>query len=200
MKKLVTPGEVLADKPLRIDNSLVEDGKTISTIMGMYDEQASSLVPLEGLWYPRPGEKVIGVIEEAKLNTCTVTLNAPYKGIIILKFSEANMLNNDIVEATVKELDKTSTIVLSRPRVLYGGKIMAVKPSKVPRILGKDNTMINQIAQSTKSSISVGMNGLVWIKGGDVDLATNAINQIVDEAHVSGLTERIAGMLKAKQQ
>ena len=200
MKRLVTPGEVLADRPLRIDNSLVEEGKTISTIMGMYDDQTNSLIPLEGLWYPRPGEKVIGVIEEAKLNTCNVTLNAPYKGIIILKFSEANMVNNDIIEATVKELDKTGTIVLSRPRVLYGGKIMAVKPSKVPRILGKENTMITQISQSTKASISVGMNGLVWVKGGDADLATRAINQIVEEAHVSGLTDRIAAMLKSKQQ
>ncbi len=200
MKKLVTPGEVLSDKPLRIDNSLVEEGKTISTIMGMYDDQTSSLIPIEGLWYPRPGEKVIGVIEEARLNTCNVALNAPYKGIIILKFSEVNMVNNDIIEATVKELDKTGTIVLSRPKVLYGGKIMAVKPSKVPRILGKENTMITQVSQSTKASISVGMNGLVWVKGGDVDLATKAINQIVEEAHVSGLTDRIAAMLKSKQQ
>lgn len=200
MKKIVIPGEILADKPLRLDHSIVEDGKTCSTVMGLFDDQTSSLIPLEGLWYPQPGEKVIGIVEEARLNTDNVALNAPYKGLIISKFSEANIVNGDIVEATVKELDKTGTIVLIRPRVLYGGKVLAVKPSKVPRILGKGDTMVKQIAEGTKSSLSVGMNGLIWVKGGDSDLATNAILRIQEESHVAGLTERIAKMLSSARQ
>jgi len=200
MKKIVIPGEILADKPLRLDHTIVEDGKTCSTVMGLFDDQTSSLIPLEGLWYPQSGEKVIGIVEEARLNTDNVALNAPYKGLIISKFSEANIVNGDILEATVKELDKTGTIVLIRPRVLYGGKVLAVKPSKVPRILGKNDTMVRQIAEGTKASISVGMNGLIWIKGGDSDLATKAIIQIQEESHVAGLTERIAKMLSAARQ
>jgi exosome complex component RRP4 len=168
--------------------------------MGLFDDQTSSLIPLEGLWYPQSGEKVIGVVEEARLNTDNVALNAPCKGLIISKCSGANIVNGDILEATVKELDKTGTIVLIRPRVLYGGKVLAVKPSKVPRILGKNDTMVRQIAEGTKASISVGMNGLIWIKGGDSDLATKAIIQIQEESHVAGLTERIAKMLSAARQ
>lgn len=198
MKKLVVPGDVVAEKPLRVDNTIVEDGKTCSTVMGLYDEEAGSLIPLEGLWYPRPGEKAVGIVEEAKLNTYSVNLNAPYRGIIIAKFTEGNIVNGDIIEATVKELDKTGTIVLIRPRVLYGGKVLNVKPSKVPRILGKGDTMLKQIIDGTKSSVSVGVNGLIWIKGGNSDLATDAIIRIQEEAHVSGLTERIGEMLGHK--
>lgn len=198
MRRLVIPGEVLADKPMRIDHTIVEDGKTCATVIGMFDDQAGSFIPIEGLWYPQPGEKVIGIVEEARLNTDNIDLNAPYKGLIISKFTEGNLVNGDIVEASVKELDKTGTIVLVRPRPLYGGKVLAIKPSKIPRLLGKNDTMIKQIVDATKSSISVGMNGLVWIKGGDSDLATDVILRILDEAHVSGLTERIARMLQEK--
>ncbi|HUB92828.1 MAG TPA: KH domain-containing protein [Candidatus Saccharimonadales bacterium] len=200
MKRLVIPGEILADKPLRLDHTLVEDGKTCSTIIGLFDDQAGSFIPIEGLWYPQPGEKVVGIVDEARLNTDSINLNAPYKGLIISKFTEGNLVNGDIIEATVKDLDKTGTVVLVRPRPLYGGKVLAIKPSKVPRLLGKNDTMIKQIAEGTKSSISVGMNGLVWVKGGNSDLATDAILKIQEEAHVSGLTERIAKMVGASNQ
>lgn len=200
MKKLVIPGEIISDKPLRLDHTVVEDGKTCSTVIGLYDDQTNSLIPVEGLWYPQPGEKVVGIVEEARLNTDTISLNAPYKGLIISKFTEGNLVNGDIIEATVKDLDKTGTIVLVRPRTLYGGKVLAVKPSKIPRILGKNDTMIRQIIDGTKSSISVGMNGLIWIKGGNSDLATDAILRIQEESHVSGLTERIAKMLGSNAQ
>ena len=135
-------------------------------------------------------------MEEAKLNTDVIGLNAPYKGLIISKFSETSVVNGDIIEAVVKELDKTGTVILSRPRVLFGGKVIAIKPSKVPRLLGKQDTMIRQITEKTKASISVGMNGLIWIKGGDSDIATKAIMRIQDESHIPGLTERIAQMLE----
>ncbi len=200
MKKIVLPGDIIADKPLRLDHTIVEEGKTCSTVIGMFDEAAGSLIPLEGLWYPQPGEKIVGIVEEAKLNTDVITLNAPYKGLIISKFSETSMVNGDIIEATVKELDKTGTIILVRPRVLYGGKVLAIKPSKVPRLLGKNDTMIRQITDGTKASISVGMNGLVWVKGGNSDLATDAIIRIQEESHVSGLTERIAKMVGSTGQ
>ncbi len=200
MKKLVIPGEILSDKPLRIDHTIVEDGKTCSTIIGLYDDQKNVLIPVEGLWYPQPGEKVVGIVEEAKLNTDAIALNAPYKGLIISKFTEGNLVNGDIVEATVKDIDKTGTIILIRPRVLNGGKVLAIRPSKVPRVLGKNDTMVKQIMDGTKSSISVGMNGLVWIKGGNSDLATDAIMKIQEESHVSGLTERIAKMVGSSQQ
>jgi exosome complex RNA-binding protein Rrp4 len=60
--------------------------------------------------------------------------------------------------------------------------------------------MIKQIAEGTKASLSVGMNGLIWVKGGDSDLATNAILRIQEESHVAGLTERIAKMLSGASQ
>lgn len=199
MIRIVVPGELLEDRPTNIEHAIIEHDKTYSTVMGSYDEEKKKLVPLEGLWYPMHGDTVIGIIEEEKLNSYTVALNAPYKGIIVAKYMETQVTTGDVVEATVKELDKTGTAVLMRARKLVGGKLMNVKPSKVPRIIGKQDTMLQQLSDGTKAMIKVGRNGTVWMKGGDMALATEAILKIQEEAHTPGLTDRIKEMLQARK-
>lgn len=195
MRRIVVPGELIDDKPVHLLDAFIEENKTYATVISIYDSDKKSLIPLEGLWYPNRDEAVIGIIEEAKLNTYTVQLNAPYKGIIISKYTEGKIANGDMIEAFVKELDKTGTVVLSRPKVLQGGKLVLIKPSKVHRLIGKANTMLKQIADGTGSLVKVGMNGVVWVRGGNTDLAINAILRVENEAHVSGLTNRISHMV-----
>ena len=198
MRRIVIPGEQIDDKPLRILDSIVENNKTYSTVLGLYDDEKKSLVPLEGLWYPNRDDQIVGIIEESKLNTETVILNAPYKGLIISKYSEGKVATGDFIEASVKELDKTGTVILTRPRVLRGGKIIKIKPSKVNRLLGKNNTMIKQISEGTGTRIIIGLNGMIWLNDGDIDLAIESIGVVCDEAHTSGLTERIGKMVNSK--
>ncbi len=195
MRKIVVPGELLSDKSPRGKDIIIENGKAYATVMGVYDDQKNSFVPLEGPWYPQSDDLVIGIVEEAKLTTSIVDMNSLYKGLLISKYSDTNMESGDIVEAIVRDVDETRTAVLQRPRKLFGGKIIDVKPTKVHRILGREDTMIRQIEQSTGATIKIGMNGRIWIKGGDVALASKAILQIEEEAHTSGLTERINKML-----
>jgi len=196
MGKIVVPGDLLSDKPIRIENAIIDGGKTYSTVLGMFDSEKNTLIPLEGLWYPRHGDVVIGIITEERMSSYSVDLNAPYKGILIAKYTREEFSLGDIIEATVKELDETQTVVLMHERKLFGGKIIEVKPSKIPRIIGKENTMITQLMQGTKSTIVVGMNGRIWIKGGDIALTTEAILKIEEEAHTAGLTDRIKEMLE----
>jgi exosome complex component RRP4 len=195
MRKIVVPGELLSDKSPRGKDIIIENGKAYATVMGVYDDQKNSFMPLEGPWYPQSDDLVIGIVEEAKLTTSIVDMNSLYKGLLISKYSDTNMESGDIVEAIVRDVDETRTAVLQRPRKLFGGKIIDVKPTKVHRILGREDTMIRQIEQSTGATIKIGMNGRIWIKGGDVALASKAILQIEEEAHTSGLTERINKML-----
>ncbi len=167
--------------------------------MGMFDDEKKMLTPLESLWYPRGGDSVVGVIEEDKFNVYTVDMEAPYRGLIFAKDVDENLVAGDIIEASVKEIDKTNTVMLTRPRRLTGGKILYIKPSKIPRVLGRSNTMIRQLSLETKSNIVVGMNGIVWLNGGNIDLATEAILTIQREAHTNGLTDRIKTMLETKK-
>jgi exosome complex component RRP4 len=78
-------------------------------------------------------------------------------------------------------------------RKLAGGRIIEVNTNKVPRIIGKQGSMIQMIKEATKCNITVGQNGLVWIDG-DIDgeiVAVDVIKKIEEEAHQSGLTDRI---------
>jgi exosome complex component RRP4 len=88
---------------------------------------------------------------------------------------------------------------------LKGGRIINVASNKVPRIVGKQGSMVSMIKDATKCNISVGQNGLVWINGtpdGEL-LAVKAIRKIEEESHLSGLTDRVKEFLdknKAKAQ
>jgi polyribonucleotide nucleotidyltransferase len=87
-------------------------------------------------------------------------------------------------------------------RKLYGGRIVKVSPSKVPRIVGKSGSMVNIIKQATGCRIIVGQNGLFGLKE---NLKMNLLqlmqsNKIETESHVSGLTERIEAFLEVKSQ
>jgi len=74
------------------------------------------------------------------------------------------------------------------------GLIVEVNPNKVPRIIGKEGSMIKLIKDETGCNITVGQNGLVWIKGEKVEdelLAKKAILFIEENSFVSGLTEEV---------
>ncbi len=201
MKDMVFPGDMLSDKPIRSSYAYVEDGKSYAMTMGTYDAASGQFVPLEGNWAPRIEDTVIGIISSERNNVYEVDLNFHGRALIIGgRFEKFSFKIGDIVEATIKDIEDKRTIILTYPRQLVGGSVLLVKPSKIPRIIGKNNTMVKQISDSTKSMIAVGKNGMIWLKGGDIALATAAIRRIETEAHVSGLTERIKNMVEKTEK
>ena len=81
---------------------------------------------------------------------------------------------------------------------LEGGRIVKVSPSKVPRIIGKQGSMVSMIKTATNCNIIVGQNGIVWIKAlkpKDEILTVETIKKIERESHISGLTDRIKKFL-----
>lgn len=201
MRNIVVPGDMVGDgNGGVIENAYVENGKLYSKVLGMYDAGKGGVVPLEGIWSPRVGDIVIGIVTNSRNAVYEVDLSYFCRSILIgSKYDRNTYKIGDVIEAIVKDIEDRKTIILSGPKPLYGGNIMEVKPTKVPRIIGKNNTMIEQISNITKTSVVVGKNGVVWLKGGNVPLATVAIRQIEEEAHTSGLTERIKGMLMEAQ-
>ncbi|MDP6647866.1 MAG: KH domain-containing protein, partial [Candidatus Woesearchaeota archaeon] len=107
-----------------------------------------------------------------------------------------NVTSQKLVDVTMKGMGLNK---------LKGGRIINVASNKVPRIVGKQGSMVSMIKDATKCNISVGQNGLVWINGtpdGEL-LAVKAIRKIEEESHLSGLTDRVKEFLdknKAKAQ
>jgi len=82
---------------------------------------------------------------------------------------------------------------------LKGGRIIEITSSKVPRVIGKQGSMITLIKEKTECKIIVGQNGRVWISGPTPEkeiLAVDVINKIEHEAHLDGLTDRIKEYLE----
>jgi exosome complex component RRP4 len=77
---------------------------------------------------------------------------------------------------------------------LEGGFVFRVNPSRVPRIIGREGSMINLIKEKTGCNVTIGQNGWIWIKGNDVNSelkARRAIEFISDKVLVSGLTDKM---------
>ena len=82
-------------------------------------------------------------------------------------------------------------------RKFRSGRILNMSPSKVPRLIGKEGSMINMIKDAAACRINVGQNGLVWFEGEKEDRVVGAIKLIEREASLDGLTDKVSSMLQA---
>ncbi len=195
IKSIIFPGEVITRGQRRLPGTYIEGENTIAATLFISD--GSSVIPLEGSWAPRRDDIVVGSIESVRNNVYSVSLSHFGRGLIIGgKYERYSFMPGDVIEAKVKDVEDRSTVILSYPKPLQGGVTVSIKPSKVPRVIGKENTMVNQISELTETRIVAGKNGLVWIKGRHVPLAMMAISIIEGEAHTSGLTNRIRVLLE----
>jgi len=115
----------------------------------------------------------------------------------------ARYLNyGDAVMAKVLSSNEPDRLQITlKDRGLYkinGGAIIEVEPTKVPRVIGKNGSMITTLKKFTNSRIFVGKNGRIWVDG-EIDAIQKiekAVRLIERDAHTYGLTERVIALLK----
>ena len=197
MTNIVVPGTLLLEKPFRMQGAYVENGKTYSSVIGVWDAGKEKLVPLEAIYIPTLGDNVVGVIEEEKVIGYGADLGSAYKGLILSRGLRSKFYPGDVIFAEIMEVSEVKDILLARPRKLAEGKLIVVSSAKIPRIIGKKSSMVQMISQLTGCEIYVGKNGIIWLKGENVQKAVDAIFKIEKEAHISGLTDRIQKFLAA---
>jgi exosome complex component RRP4 len=111
----------------------------------------------------------------------------------------------DSIMTLVSDVDENMKVELTlndqRLRQIKDGRVIEVTPSKVPRIIGKNGSMIGMLKNETGCNIFIAQNGRVWLTGKDknIDLAIRTIQKIETESHISGLTERIVKFLKEEK-
>ena len=201
MKSIIIPGDEVKEGVSSV-NVYVEDGKSFASTIGFYDEQGKRIVPLEGTWTPKIDDTVVGTIEEVgRNNTYTVDLCSFRTGVLLLgKYSRSVLKVGEVIEAIVDRINGKKEVILSNPKELRGGMVLKIKPTKIPRVLGKANTMAKQISEIARCDMIIGSNGLIWLRGGDIALATEVILRIEREAHMPGLTEKIKEVLISKSK
>lgn len=214
-RKIVLPGELIEERKGRKLGVGVyqEKEKVFAKVLGIprISENEILVIPLSGKYIPQIGDRVIGVVSEVEISGWLVDINSPYVAFLPLaeaveEFVDTSRVDlsryfdtNDIVFCKISKVTKNKTIQVSMrdmlARKLYGGTIIKVTPSKIPRIIGKGGSMINLIKMKTKCEIYTGQNGIVWIRGESKAKAIEAILTVEKESHTIGLTDKIEKML-----
>lgn len=215
-KEIAVPGEVLAKGMdyIPAGGTFRENEDIIANQLGMVsiNGRLVKLVPLTGIYVPKANDIVIGKVVDVTFSSWLLDINSPNLAMLSIRDATEYIERNadltqyydygDIVAAKVTKVTRNKAIDLSTKgpglRKLNEGQIIEVTPSKVPRIIGKQASMITMIKDATDCKIIVGQNGRIWIHGVDPDkeiVATAAIMKIEHESHTEGLTDRIKEFL-----
>jgi len=177
------------------------------------DGKVMKIIPLSGRYIPKSNDVIIGKVEEVAYFGWRINIHSAYPAMLNPKdatsdfiergadltryFNIGDYLVAKIINVTTQKLVDLTT---KGPglRKISGGRIIEVNTHKVPRIIGKQGSMVGMIKQATNTRIIVGQNGLMWIEGEpkSVVIAVNATKKIEEESHISGLTERIREYLE----
>lgn len=214
--EVVVPGEFIGEKAGRKVGSgaYYEGEKVFAEVLGVprVNEDEIFVISLSGVYMPNIDDKIVGVISGVEISGWSVDINAPYIAFLPLSEGVADFVDTqrtdisrffdvgDFIFCKISKSTKNKTIQASMRaigcRKLYNGITIKVTPSKIPRIIGKNGSMISLIKEKTGCDIIAGQNGVVWIRGEDKTKAIEAILTIEKESHTVGLTEKIEKMFK----
>lgn len=217
-KDVVVPGEVVATGMDYLPGmgTTRQGDKILAARIGLVniDGRAIRLIPLSGLYVPKRGDTIIANVVDVSFSGWRVETNCAYSAMLNVKDATSDFVPKgadltqyfDVGDYIVAKITNVTTqklidLTMKGPglRKLGEGRILKVSPSKVPRIIGKQGSMVSMIKQATDTRITVGQNGVIWLAGEDPAkelIAVNTIRKIEDEAHIPGLTDRIKAYLE----
>jgi len=213
-RKFVLPGDEIGSG-MAGSGTYIEQGKIISKVVGLSDKKNDTVfvIPLNGTYNPKRGDGVVGIINEIALSKWIVDINSPYTATLSLSEAVNEFVDltktdltryfdfGDIIFAKVSSVSKSKIVQLSmkdeRCRKLYNGRLVKITPTKVPRVIGRQGSMVELIKKKTGCQIVVGQNGLIWVKGENRHKAVETILKIEEYAHTVGLTNKIEEFLSS---
>ena len=86
---------------------------------------------------------------------------------------------------------------------LTRGRVVNLLPSKIPRLVGRKQSMIDMIEKETGAQVEIGQNGVIWINARSIDdeiLVEKVTWMIEKESHTKGLTDRVREFIRAEKQ
>lgn len=212
-RKLVIPGEIIVegDDYLPGDFTRKDGDNIVSNRYGLSDIKGRvvKIIPVSGVFEPRRGNTVIGRVDDITFSGWIVDIGGPFSAFLPLaecpRFINKNNIDEfatagDVMSLKIWSVKRGSVDLTLKSRglgKLEGGRIIRINAHKVPRVIGKEGSMINLIKDKTKTEITVGQNGYVWLKG-DLEgekRAEDAIKLIEKEASSEGLTNKVEGFL-----
>ncbi|MAG39478.1 hypothetical protein CMI41_00725 [Candidatus Pacearchaeota archaeon] len=214
-RQLVIPGEtIVSGNSFLPGESTYRDGEDVVAakfgISEVTDKQVR-VIPVSGAYFPRRGNTVIGTVIDVTFNGWLIDFGGSANAFLSLnevhRYVNRNELNDflDIGDsAVVKVWDvKAKGIDVSMKMrgfgKIEGGMLFKVNPNKVPRVIGREGSMVKLIRGATGVNMTVGQNGVVWIKADNIEKELSAkkiVEFVVANATMSGLTEKTESYIK----
>ena len=209
-REIVIPGEVIAKGEDYLPGEWTEKkmDEIIALKYGLAEESRNLIrvIPLSGVYQPRRGNVVIGIVENITMNGWVIDIGAIENAFLPLtevpRYVNKDGLEDvmkigDAVVAKIWNINKRGIDLSIRSKGLGKvdeGMLVTINPNKVPRVIGKEGSMIKLIKDNTNCKITVGQNGLIWIAGENIDeelFAKKAILFVAERSFASGLTEEL---------
>ena len=214
-RKAIIPGEIIVEGEDYLPGEGTEkrDNKICSLRYGLAEEtnKLIKVIPLSGIYEPRRGNVVIGKVEMLTMNGWVINIGSSENAFLPLMEVPRYVNKDEIAEvmdigdlAIVKifSINARGIDVTLKSRGLgkvEEGLVFEINSNKVPRVIGKEGSMIKLIKDETKTNITVGQNGKILVNGEKIEdelLAKKAIEHIVDKSFISGLTEEVTKWFK----
>jgi exosome complex component RRP4 len=216
--EIVVPGEEIGKKSQRGDYTYIDDDSIRAEVFGLKNERNDhvSIIPLSGLYVPKEGDMVIGVVIDVMRTRWLIAINDAYTAYLNKErrrdddgtFDLRRLFKEgDFVSVKISKVDEVKSSYVDGPRKLKGGRIALASAKKIPRIIGSKKSMLTLLRDKTNCRVVVGQNGIIWVNGPEenMQLVIDAILKIQRESHTRGLTNRISefldkGMEKIKKE
>lgn len=209
-RKIVIPGEVIFSGEDYLPGKGTEKrgNEIVANVFGLAEEESNlvKVIPLAGKYEPRRGNVIIGRVEMLTHNGWVIDFGNPENCFLPLsetpRFVAKNALEEvmkvgDMTVVKIFSISGRGADVTIKERGLgkiEEGLIFKINPNRVPRVIGKEGSMIKLIRDKTKCNITAGQNGFIWIEGDKIEdelLAKKAVEFISDRSFVEGLTEKV---------
>ena len=221
-RRYVIPGDVITTGPYRPEQNVIQQGdKIMSTVIGIseiYDDSVK-VIPLTGIYVPKNNDLVIGKIVSHSSLSWAVDINSLYPGMLPASDvfgrnfqassddMNSKLKKGDLIVARIGNFDRSRDPLITLGDRELGkidsGELVRISPSKIPRLIGKQGTMIQIIETATNATITIGQNGWVVVSCETPDglsKAIKAIKMVEKQAHIANLTDRIKSMLESKSE
>jgi exosome complex component RRP4 len=189
-------------------------GKIYASVLGLLSERPPlvSVIPLSGRYIPKPNDVVIGTVTDVQGTFWLLDIGAPRWAPLHMTGTpwqvevgetERFLRVGDAVIVQVENLDPTGRIGVTMNGEglgkLEGGTIVRISPARIPRVVGRNGSMIQTIRDHTGADVVVGQNGRVWVGGSPeaIGRVSEVLRIIEANAQHSGLTERVESYLLA---
>ncbi len=212
---LVLPGEEIPGSALRPGAGTYRlGGKVYASVLGLLEPKPPfvTVIPLSGRYIPKAGDTVIGIVTDCQTTFWLLDIAAPRWAPLHVTGSpwkvevgetDRYLRVGQAVVVRVESLEATGRIGVTMLGDGLGkleeGTIVSVSPARIPRVVGRNGSMVRSITAHTGSQIAVGQNGRIWIGGSPeaIQRTREALRMIDEQGQHRGLTARVESYLSS---